>query len=260
MSIPKGLSGLGGKWISWIGHSCKVISPTQLDPMPSFQPLHFSRHLHPKFLQYTRLPPLSSPLLNTSHGPTTSCLLSCKPKHTIPIATLFSPIFQSFLQLHLMSTIIISSPLSSISIHLSIISLSPPFSPFPASFPSDFKHVQFSPIQYLTEQCPHPKMSNSENLWIHYLIQQKGLCRLINWVPWAAEISVGSPGRLSVITKILIRRREESPSQRRRDSSCRGQSDEKRGPWTKTCRQSLEGAEGKGIDPSLRRNATLHWF
>ena len=104
MSLPKGLSGLGGKWISWTGHSCKVISPTQLDPMPSFQRLHFSRHLHPKFLQYTHLPPLSSPLLKASHGPTTSCLLSCKPKHTIPIATLFFQIFQSFLQLQLMST------------------------------------------------------------------------------------------------------------------------------------------------------------
>lgn len=157
------------------------------------------------------------------------------PNIPIPIATLFFPIFQSFLQLQLMSTIIISSPLSLISIHLSIISLSPPFSLFPASFSSDFKHVQFSPIQYLTEQCPHPKMSNSQNLWMHYLIQQKGLCRLINWVPWAGEMFLGSPGRLNVITKILIRRREESQSQRRRDSSCRGQSDEKRGPWTKTC-------------------------
>ena len=139
--------------------------------------------------------------------------------------------------------LVASSPLSPISIHLPIISLSPPFSLFPDSFFSDFKHVQFSPIQYLTEQCPDPKMSNSQNLWIHYLIQQKGLCRLINWVPWAGEIVLGSPGRLSVITKILIRRREGS--QRRRDSSCRGQSDEKRGPWPKTCRQSLEGAEGK---------------
>ena len=137
------------------------------NPAGSYALLSISSLLQTSPPQVPSIHMLTTPLqprTNTSHGPTTSCLLSCKPKHTIPIATLFSPIFQSFLQLQLMSTIIISSPLSSISIHLSIISLSPPFSPFPASFPSDFKHVQFSPIQYLIEQGPHPKMSNSQNL------------------------------------------------------------------------------------------------
>ena len=159
MSIPKGLSGPGRKWISWIGNSCKVISPTQLDPMPSIQPLHFSRHLHPKFLQYTHLPLLSSPLLNTSHGPTTSCLPGCKPKHThshcyfiFPNFPGLSPAAVDVHHYHFLSSI----P----NIYPPIISLSPPFSLFPASFSSDFKHAQFSPIQYSTEQCPHPKLSN----------------------------------------------------------------------------------------------------
>ena len=192
MSLPKGLSGLGGKWISWTGHSCKVISPTQLDPMPSFQRLHFSRHLHPKFLQYTHLPPLSSPLLKASHGPTTSCLLSCKPKHTIPLLLYFSRFSKAFSSCS-WCPLVASSPLSPISIHLPIISLSPPFSLFPDSFFSDFKHVQFPPIQYLTEQCPDPKMSNSQNLWIHYLIQQKGLSRLIKFRVLNRIVLTGRP-------------------------------------------------------------------
>lgn len=214
---PNGSVVLGKvNFLDW--HSCKVISPTQLDPAPSFQRLHFSRHLHPKFLQYTHLPPFSSPLLKASHGPTTSCLLSCKPKHTIPIATLFFPIFQKLspaaVDVHYCRF------LSSIpNIYPSIYNL--PVSPIlslSCLLFSDFKHVQFSPNPVFDRTMPQPKDVQFPESVNTLPYTAKGLLlRLINWVPWAGEIVLGSPGRLSVITKILIRRREGS--QRRRTAA-----------------------------------------